>query len=248
MGADLQELRQKNISLAKRLVRESVSPDQFVINAVTNIEDLQRIQNTLSKRVRDWYALYFPEADKRTPSNEEFITLVLTQEKDFLIKHWQVKECMGADLEKKELEEIKHLAERARDLFEEEKYLVKYLDKTLKAYAPNLYEVAGGTIGAKLLRGAGSLKRLAMMRSSTIQLIGAEKALFRHIKTGARPPKYGYLLQHPLVQKAAKEDRGKIARALADKIFIACRVDFFKGEFVGDKLLKEVEEKVEVRK
>ncbi|MBN2142054.1 hypothetical protein JW711_01870 [Candidatus Woesearchaeota archaeon] len=242
---DLKALRLKNITLAKKLVRESVSPDLFIINAVNNVEDLQRVQNSLGKRLREWYSLYFPELDKRISNNEEYISHLLKGDKAALLKEFNVSDGMGADLKGPELDEIKELATSIRSLYDEERRLVGYLEKTMKEYCPNTAAVAGGLIGAKLLRGAGSLKKLAMMRSSTIQLIGAEKALFRHIRTGARPPKYGYLLQHLLVQKAGKDTRGKIARALADKIFIAARIDYFKGEFKGDELLKEVEVKLE---
>ncbi|MBN1792271.1 NOP58 family protein [Candidatus Woesearchaeota archaeon] len=242
--ADYSSLRKKNLLLAKRLVRESVNPDLFIINAVNNAEELQRVQNNLAKRLREWYSLYFPELDKKIQDHEEYITHVLKGDKHKLLKEWKVDECMGSELDKKELEGIRHLAESIRGLYEEEKRLVEYLEKTMKAYSPNLNTLAGAVIGAKLLRGAGSLRKLAMMRSSTIQLIGAEKALFRHIKTGAKPPKYGHLLQHPLVQRAKKDDRGRMARALADKIFVAVRIDYFKGEYKGDELLKEVEVKL----
>jgi len=87
------------------------------------------------------------------------------------------------------------------------------------------------------------LKKLAEMPSSTIQLLGAEKALFRHMRTGAKVPKHGILIQHPLMAKTKKEIHGKVARALADKISIAAKVDYFKGKFVADKLKKMLEEK-----
>jgi nucleolar protein 56 len=241
--ADLQVLRQKNILLAKKLVRESVNSDLSVINAINNIEELQKIQNVLSKRLREWYSLYFPELDKKFPDHEEYIEHVLKNDKHKLLKEFKVDECMGAELSHDEVKELMKLAEKIKQLFEEQRHLTSYLEKTVKEHYPNINAVAGASIGAKLMRGAGSLKKLAMMRSSTIQLIGAEKALFRHIKTGARPPKYGYLLQHNLVQSGKKDDRGKIARALADKIFIAARLDYFKGKFMGDELLKEVEVK-----
>jgi nucleolar protein 56 len=238
------ELRQKNLALAKKLVKESVNTDLFIINAVNNIEEIQRMENTLSKRLREWYSLYFPELDKKITNNEEFLTHVIKNDKHKMLHELKVKESMGADLDHHEVDEMRKLAESIEKLFEEEKRLIEYLEKTTKKHCPNVHAVATSIIGAKLLRGAGSMKKLAVMRSSTIQLIGAEKALFRHIKTGARPPKYGHLLQHPLVQKAKFTDRGKIARALADKIMVAARIDFFKGEFQGDKLLKEVEVKI----
>ena len=115
----------------------------------------------------------------------------------------------------------------------------------MKKHCPNMLEVAGVLISAKLLEHAGSLRRLMMMPASTIQILGAEKALFRHLKTGkkAKPPKYGILSQHPLIGKVKKEEYGKVARTLADKISIAVKVDYFKGKFIGDKLKEELEKK-----
>jgi len=228
MGS-LSELRKKNLELAKKAVKESVNPDLFIINAINNIEELQKIINTLAKRLREWYALYLPEIDRKLTEHSTFLRLILEKDKKALMKEFKVHETMGAELEKKDLEPVLSLAKRIEDLNKEAALLEKYLEETMKAYCPNLTVLAGAHIGAKLLKGAGSLKKLAMMRSSTIQLLGAEKALFRHIRTGARPPKYGYLLQHQLVQKAKKEEKGKAARALADKLFLAVRIDYFKG-------------------
>jgi nucleolar protein 56 len=103
--------------------------------------------------------------------------------------------------------------------------------------------LTGINIGAKMIAKAGSIEKMAFMPASTIQLLGAEEALFRHIKTGARPPKYGILLQHILVAKAKRPDKGKVAKALADKISIAIKVDFFKGEFIGDRLKRDLEKR-----
>jgi nucleolar protein 56 len=239
----LAELRKKNLEMAKKAVKESVTPDLFIVNSVNNVDELRRIINNLSKRLREWYSIYFPELDKRITDNEAFVKLVLKEDKKVLLKELKLADEMGFHLEKKDLEPILSLASIISDLSREAELLEAYLEKTMRAYCPNLTTLAGSLIGAKLLSEAGSLKRLAMMRSSTIQLLGAEKALFRHIRTGAKPPKYGYLLQHQLVQKAKRQDRGKAARALADKIFLAVRMDYFKGEFLGDKLLKELEQR-----
>lgn len=250
MGA-LSELRKKNLALAKKLVKESVNQDLFIINAINNIEELAKTVNTLTKRLREWYALYFPELEKKIQDNEAFVKLVLKGDKKRLMqdsKEPRLKDEMGAELSKEDLEPILSLASLITDVLREKELLEDYLERTMKIYCPNLFTLAGSLIGAKLLREAGSLKRLAMMRSSTIQLLGAEKALFRHIRTGSRPPKYGYLLQHQLVQKAKKEERGKAARALADKIFLAVRIDYFKGEFSADKMLRELEERFSSKK
>jgi nucleolar protein 56 len=84
-----------------------------------------------------------------------------------------------------------------------------------------------------------------MFPASTIQLLGAEKALFRHLKNKKyQSPKFGVLHDHPLVLKAKRNERGRIARILADKICIAAKVDYFKGKYVGDKLLADLERRL----
>jgi len=106
---------------------------------------------------------------------------------------------------------------------------------------PNINKIAGTTIGARLLNYAGSLKRIATIPASKIQLYGAEKALFRHLKTGARSPKYGIIHEHPIVLNA--KEQGKAARVLADKIALCAKVDYFKGDFIADKILAELKER-----
>jgi nucleolar protein 56 len=122
--------------------------------------------------------------------------------------------------------------------------LAERVDKILDEIAPNLKALAGPTIGARLISLAGGLGGLARLPSSTIQVLGAEKALFRALRTGARPPKHGIIFQHPLLHQAPKWQRGKIARALAGKISIAAKVDVFSGNFVGDRLKADLEKRV----
>ena len=114
------------------------------------------------------------------------------------------------------------------------------LDEIMEGFCRNLKTVAGTVIGAKLMEKAGSLKKLAVMPASTVQLLGAEKALFRHIKSGAKSPKHGLIHEHPFVNQAKYFEKGKRSRLLADKISLAVRIDFFKGKFIGDKLKGEL--------
>jgi len=231
------EFHNRNLILTKKLVKESVKDDLLIIQAINNIADIDKVINTLAKRLRDWYELYNPEFSNSIEKHEKFVELILNK------KDSKIKGSMGAELSKEDSKPIMDLAKRINDLFELRKEQEKYLEKIMKKLCPNMLAITGVTIGAKLIAQAGSLKKLVEFPASTIQLLGAEKALFRHLKTKARSPKYGFLHEHPLIMKNKKELHGKIARALADKISIAVKVDYFKGKPIGNKLRKELENK-----
>jgi len=241
---DFKKLREKNISLAKKKIRESVSEDDFVIHTISNIDELAKITNVLTKRLRNWYELYLPEFSKKVSDNESFVKLILRKKKKELTQEMKLKQSMGKDLSNKDLKPMMELALRVNSLYNLRDELKSYLEEVMNSYCKNLFTITGTLLGAKLIEEGGSLKRLAMMPSSTIQMLGAEKALFRHLRTGAKPPKHGIILQHPLVASAKKANRGKYSRSLADKISIAVKADYFKGKFIGDKLKKELEEKL----
>jgi len=234
-SSKIEELRKKNLERTKAKVKASVSKDQMIINAINNIEELEKSINVFAGRLREWFSLENPELEREVTDNERFIEIVLQNE--------VISSAMGSEFDPEDEQAMKALAAGAAALVQTKTFLLLYLEKSMQELCPNVLKLAGVTIGAKLLREARSLKRLASLQSSTVQLLGAEKALFRHIKTGARPPKYGYIINHPLIINAKQSDRGKISRALADKISIAARLDYFKGEFLGDELLKELEEK-----
>lgn len=241
---DLKKLREKNLKEAKKAIQESVSDDEFIINAVNNLDELAKITNVLSKRLRDWYSLYLPEVSKNISDHEAFVKRIITANRVELLKEFDIKDPMGKDLNKRDLEPIQKLASKIKELYDLRDELKTYVEGLLESYAPNLKTVAGSMLAAKLIREGGSLKKLVMMPSSKLQLLGAEAALFRHLKSGARPPKHGIILQHPLVSGSKKDIRGKSARSLADKITLAVKTDYFKGKFIGDKLRKELEEKL----
>lgn len=240
-----EDLYKKNMILTKAAIKDSVKDDLLIIQTINNIGDIDRAINTLIKRLREWYALYAPEIENSIKDQEKFVELILKKDKKQLLKEISIneKDSMGADFSKEALEPIKNLAKQISQLFQLRGKQELYLNKLMKKICPNLLAIAGDKIGAKLLEQAGSLKNLMLFPASTIQLLGAEKALFRHMKTGARAPKFGFLHEHPLIAKNKRELHGKIARTLADKICIAVKIDYFKGKFIGDKLLKEIEAK-----
>jgi len=235
----------KNLLLTKEKIKDSVSDDLLIIQAISNIEDIDKVINILVKRLRDWYSFYNPEFPRSIESNEKFVELILNKNKEELLREIKVKkeESMGKDFSKADLEPIMSLAKEISQLYGFRKKQEGYLENLMKKTCPNLAEIAGVLIGAKLIEEAGSFRHLAVIPASVIQLLGAEKALFRHIRNKKNlPPKFGVIFAHTMIQKNM-EDAGKVARTLADKIAIAVKVDYFKGEFVGDKLKKELEEK-----
>ncbi len=235
------KFRNHNIFLTRVGIRTSVNNDNLIVQAVNSIEEIDKAANMLVKRLREWYELYLPEFSQYVANHEKFVELILKKSKKELMEEIKIKGSMGADID---ISAALNLAKEINNMYELRKKQEEYLDKLMKETCTNVQALAGTTVGAKLLEKSGSLKRLAEFPASTVQLLGAEKALFRHMKTGARPPRFGYLHEHPLVQKVKEKDKGKVARALADKISLAAKVDLFNGEKdFGAKMRKQIEEK-----
>ncbi len=240
---DLKSLREKNLKLTKQKIRDSVNEDNLISQAINSIDEIDKVSNILVKRLKEWYSLYNPEFVVSIQNNPKFVELIQKKSKSKLLEELKVKFSMGKDLEKKDLDAMMSLARELSLIYEYKERQKKYLESIMESYCPNLLELAGTTIGAKLIEHTGSLRKLALLPSSTVQILGAEKALFRHIRTGARPPKFGIIHDHQFILQSKKAMQGKKARALADKITLAIRADYFKGNFIADKLKKQLEEK-----
>lgn len=238
----------QNLEWTKKAVHQSVSEDVLIMQAIANINELDKAVNLLSKRVREWYGWYAPEVVKHLFDHQKLMELICSKSRTELLKEFKEPDTMGANLDKMHVNEILLLATQVKELFQLREQHEKYLQKVMQKYCPNVMEMAGVTIGAKLMELGKGLKHLALLPASTIQLLGAEKALFRHIKTGARSPKYGIIINHPLIQNAAKTEKGKAARMLADKISLCARLDYFKGEFKAKEYRKELEGKLGTQK
>lgn len=237
--------RENCISLSTALIRDSASEDLFIDHAINNIYELDKTANMLVKRLREWYALYLPEISRAIPDHEAFVQVILEKDKSALLKELKLDaaQSMGAELKKEHINEIILLAKHIKSIYELRNEHLAYLESVLKIYTPNLNELCGTTIAAKLIEHAGGLKRLALLPSSTVQLLGAEKALFRHLTRKSRPPKHGLIINHPFITAASKQNKGKASRALADKISMCARLDYFHGEFKAREYKKELEER-----
>ena len=215
-----------------KIKMESASEDKHLIQAINSIDEIDETISKLIERIREWYALYFPEMDI-VKNNETYIKLISQNKtKEEIIKAKpdafpQNIIDLDEDINPQDLEIMNNYAKSIFELQQSRKNIEEYIDKRMESIAPNLRLLVGPTLGAKLISHAGGIKRLAMYPSSTVQIMGAEKALFRHLKSGDRPPKYGLIYQHPQVRGAKWWNRGKIARMLAGRISLAVRRDVF---------------------
>ena len=252
-----------SVELAKMRVRKAVEKrDLVVIQAILTVDDLDRTVNLFMGRIREWYGLHFPELDRLLEKHETYARLVIdlggrdnflgeNLEKEGLpqAKSEQIamvaEKSMGADIEDSDLTQIQTLCRTALRLYEERQSLESYMDLIMEEVAPNIKSLAGSLLGARLIAITGGLINLAKMPASTIQVLGAEKALFRSLKTGSRPPKHGVIFQHNLIHEAKRWQRGKVARALAGKLAIAARTDAFSGKYAGDSLKMGLDKRIE---
>jgi len=255
--------RNVSMELAKLRVKGATEKRDLVIaQAIQTLDDLDRTVNLFMGRLREWYGVHFPELDRLVEKHETYARLVMNLgdranfalealEKEDIPKAraeqiFKVAEAsMGADVAENDLGQIQALSKSVLELYDLRKVMESYLERTMDEVAPNTKTIAGSLLGARLIAIAGSLRNLAMRPASTIQVLGAEKALFRSLKTGARPPKHGLIFQHALLHDAKRWQRGKIARAIAGKLAIAIRIDAFGGNYVGDRLKAALDRRIE---
>src|SRR5438034_2226524 len=257
-----QFVRDVSLELAKTAIAEvTTKPDLFAIQTVRAIEDLDKILNLLAGRVREWYGLHFPELDRLVEKHDTYIRLVeslgsresfthdaltklgIPQERATEISE-SAKKSSGAQISSPDLELLQEVCRTVAELYGTREAAEKYTDKIMEQVAPNMTSVLGAVLSAKLISMAGGLENIAKMPASTLQVLGAEKALFRTIKTGARPPKHGIIFQYGPIHQSPKWLRGKIARAVAGKLAIAARMDAFGGENRGERLKASLEKKI----
>lgn len=232
--------------LGERELREDVDPGQHLAKAVKTIQDLNETINVLMERLRDWYSLHYPEL-KDEVDDHEFIELIseLTTQGAIRKERPSLPESTGGGVRDVERDFYRRTAELIREKRELREDLWDYVEENMRERAPTMTEITGPRLGAELIASAGSLKELAMKPASTVQVLGAEKALFRHLEDGTKPPKHGLILQHPFVHRADQDVKGKVARAFANKTAIAARVDHFGTENRGEELREELEERIE---
>jgi len=246
--------KSKFMKKAREGVQEELaSPDHILVQVVSSIDELNKVANLGYERLSEWYGLHFPEFKHRDPKKYAQIVLAMDRSKpdmqmlsELLGENssavlQKANNSMGVHFSPDDIEAVQNEARLVIAMLDERDSQEKYLENFAKRLAPNLCELCGSQVAAKLIAKAGSLKKLSIMPASTVQVIGAEKALFKHLKTGTSPPKHGIIFQHPLISTTPKGARGKIARALAAKIAIASKADAYSHNSIAAKLKEQFE-------
>jgi len=241
--------------------------DNMIIQSISLLDQLDKDVNTFSMRCREWYSWHFPELSKIIADQSQFARLAkLIQDKErlsdeFLEPITQItgdpdkaadileaaKHSMGQDISEFDMQNIEKFAERVIELAEYRDKLSEYLKKKMHDVAPNLSALIGEQVGARLISKAGSLTNLAKLPASTIQILGAEKALFRALKSKGNTPKYGLIYHSSYIGKAAPKNKGRISRYLSNKCTIASRLDNFQENATskfGETLAQQVEDRL----
>lgn len=257
-----QFVRDVSLELAKSSITEATTKrDLYAIQTVRYIEDLDKMLNLLAGRVREWYGLHFPELDRLVEKHDTYIRLVknLGPRNSFSLENLvsqgipegkareiseRALKSSGAEIPQPDLDWLRDVSAEVLDLYKQRDSAEKYTDKIMAEVAPNMTSLLGAVLSAKLISMGGGLDNVAKMPASTLQVLGAEKALFRTIKTGARPPKHGIIFQYAAIHQSPKWLRGKIARAVAGKLAIAARMDAFGGSDAGEMLRGALDKKI----
>uniref|UniRef100_A0A2M4A4R2 Nucleolar protein 56 n=1 Tax=Anopheles triannulatus TaxID=58253 RepID=A0A2M4A4R2_9DIPT len=241
--------------------------DNMIIQSIALLDQLDKDINTFSMRIREWYSYHFPELVKIVPDNYLFAKvahfikdrksltkeslegleeLVMDSEKAQAIID-AAKMSMGMDISVIDLLNIEMFAKRVVNLSDYRQQLAGYLHSKMNNVAPNLQTLIGDQVGARLISKAGSLTNLAKYPASTVQILGAEKALFRALKTKSNTPKYGLLFNSSFIGRANAKNKGRISRFLANKCTIASRIDCFSEApttVFGEALKQQVEDRL----
>jgi len=241
-----EEILEKSKRISEKLLKlesQQRALDRIISQLSQAIEDDEKIINLMTERLRRIYQIYFPEYIEKETSLEKFVnTLAKNPKREEVDKELAIK-SVGNELSEDLLELIKNYASKIIELIEFNKILEKKLEEIMKIHAPNLTMLAGYKLAAKLIKGIGSLEKVAKSPSTRIQLVGAEKALFRFLRGKGKSPKHGYIFIHPYIQQAPKKLRGKVARVLANYLAKAARIDYF-SKRLNENLKEELENRI----
>ncbi|KAL1021699.1 hypothetical protein UPYG_G00016780 [Umbra pygmaea] len=266
-GLPPREISAMSLGLAHSLSRYKLkfSPDKvdtMIVQAISLLDELDKELNNYIMRCREWYGWHFPEVGKIITDNLAYCKSVrkigartnvaTTDLSEFLPEDVEAEVklaaeiSMGTEVSEEDIGNIAHLCDQVIEITEYRNQLYDYLKNRMMAIAPNLTVMVGELVGARLISHAGSLLNLAKHPASTVQILGAEKALFRALKTRRDTPKYGLIYHASMVGQTSAKNKGKISRMLAAKASLAIRYDAL-GEDTNAEMGTENRAKLEIR-
>ncbi len=234
------------MSLGKLRTSEPIPRDRNLVQAIRNLDDQIATINLYNERLHEWYGMHFPELADRARDARYADLVARFGYRDQVMEELGVDlPSIGADFEPDDMRAVQDLADTLCRLYDDKKATESYIEDIVSEACPNMCAILSAPLAARMVSLAGGLERLSSLPSSTVQLLGAEKAMFRHLRSGKKPPKHGVIYQHPEVHRAPYWQRGKMARALAGKVLIAAKIDQNRGEFRGDVLAEEFAKRAE---
>ncbi|HEV8290136.1 MAG TPA: hypothetical protein VGQ00_04265 [Candidatus Norongarragalinales archaeon] len=250
--------REELLAKAKGSVKKELSKrDLVVMQSVRALDDIDEAKGILVQRATDWFRINFPEMHigdddllklaaefgSRETFDERKAENVIGKEKAREVA-MLAKTSFGGNFDANDAAALKSFSKQVLGLQEERKALEKYTEEQMRKHFPNISELAEPLLAARLLVIAGGIEKMARMPASTIQVLGAEKALFSHLRKGSKPPKHGIIFNNPHLSSAPAEERGRIARELATKVAIASRADAFTHVFIAKKLKQKFDARI----
>lgn len=241
----MNDIRKKALEQTKDKLSSAEKRDMLIVKTVNQLEQEKRSIHESVQRFRDWYSLYFPELAEEISEDEHFLHILSNGLKREELESFKelAENSTGADIAESDLEMMETVFESITSREDVIEDLENYIENATEEEVPNLEAVLGPILTAKVLSHAGGLEELAKKPASTVQVLGAEKALFRYLKGEGTPPKHGVLFEHDYVSKLPESNRGKMARFIANKAVMAARLDQYGDKFKGDDLRREVNEK-----
>lgn len=239
------EIRKKAIQRTRQQLKEGVDRDKHVVQAVKTLETHKQQQSEQIETFREWYKIHFPEFVKEIQDDEHFVKLLSRELNKEKMSSFQemAESSTGQKLPPAEQKILEKTLENIKNSQEKVQELEEYIEDTIKEEMPNLDAVLGPQLTAKMLAHTGSLEKLAKQPSSTIQMLGAEKALFRYLKGEGTPPKHGVIFEHNKVNTLPEDQRGKMARFIANKAALAARLDQYGDKDKGESYRDEIQQK-----
>ena len=240
-----EEIRDRAIHRTRKKLKEGVDRDKHVVQAIKMLDQLKSNTEDQVSRFREWYKMHFPEFVEEIKDDEHLVKLLSKEiNKEEMSSFREMAEnSTGQKLPPQEQQILEKTLQNIKQNKKQEEELRTYIETTIQEEMPNLSAVLGPLLTSKIIGYAGSLEDLAKQPSSTIQMLGAEKALFRYLKGEGTPPKHGVIFEHDKVNSLPEDKRGKMARFIANKAALAARLDQYGDKNKGEEYRKAIQDK-----